>query len=102
MRARLDKGYRMQPLQIEIKQLRRVGGCDLPQYQSERESGMGLRACTEDAITVQPGRVAPVRCGTAISVPSGYEAEVRPRSGLALHQQVPVLNAPGTVDSDDG
>lgn len=90
----------MQPIQVEIKQLRHVAGCDLPRYQSDGASGMDLRACIELPISVQPGRVAAVPCGIAIAVPPGFEAQVRPRSGLALHQQVTVLNAPGTVDSD--
>lgn len=90
----------MQPIQIEIMQMRKVVGCDLPRYQSDGASGMDLRACIELPITIQPGRVAAVPCGIAIAVPPGFEAQVRPRSGLALRQQVTVLNAPGTVDSD--
>jgi dUTP pyrophosphatase len=74
--------------------------CDLPRYQSVGASGMDLRACIDRPITIQPGRVAAVPCGIAIALPAGFEAQIRPRSGLALHQQVTVLNAPGTVDSD--
>jgi dUTP pyrophosphatase len=61
---------------------------------------MDLNACIEAPMSLQPGRVAAVPTGIAIALPDGYEAQVRPRSGLALHQQVTVLNTPGTVDSD--
>jgi dUTP pyrophosphatase len=90
----------MQNIQIEILQLRKAVECDLPRYQSDGASGMDLRACIDLPITVQPGRVTSVPCGIAIAVPPGFEAQIRPRSGLALRQQVTVLNAPGTVDSD--
>ncbi len=90
----------MHSLQIEIKQLTSVPGFELPRYQSDGASGMDLRACVKEAITLAPGRVAGETCGIAIAVPTGYKAQVRPRSGLTLNQQVTVLNTPGTVDSD--
>jgi dUTP pyrophosphatase len=83
--------------------VRRKEGCDdlpLPRYQSPGASGMDLHAAVEGDLTIQPGAVALVPTGLHIAVPPGYEAQVRPRSGLALKSMISVLNAPGTVDSD--
>ncbi len=83
--------------------VRRKDGCDdlpLPRYQSPGASGMDLHAAVEGELVIEPGRVALVPTGLHIAVPLGYEAQVRPRSGLALKHMISVLNAPGTVDSD--
>lgn len=74
----------------------------MPAYQSEQAAGMDLSACLpEDAsITIQPGEIAKVPLGFAIALPIGFEAQIRPRSGLATKQGITVPNAPGTVDSD--
>lgn len=84
-------------------QVRRKEGCDdlpLPRYESAGASGMDLRAAVDDDVVIQPGTVTLIPTGLHIAVPRGYEAQVRPRSGLALKHMVSVLNAPGTVDSD--
>jgi dUTP pyrophosphatase len=83
--------------------VRRKEGCEdlpLPRYQSDGASGMDLHAAVEGPLAIPPGQVRLVPTGIHIAVPRGYEAQVRPRSGLALKQRVTVLNAPGTVDSD--
>jgi dUTP pyrophosphatase len=67
---------------------------------SEGASGMDLRAAVDGQLVIQPGQVKLVPTGLHVAVPPGYEAQVRPRSGLALEHKVTVLNAPGTVDSD--
>ena len=88
------------PLSIEIS---RDPGCEdipLPHYQTEGSSGMDLRAAVESPRTVEPGRVVLVPTGLRIAVPAGFEAQVRPRSGLALRHGIAVLNSPGTIDSD--
>jgi len=72
----------------------------LPRYESEGASGMDLRAFLDSDITVPPlGRVK-IPTGLRIEIPAGYEAQVRPRSGLAIKSGLTVLNSPGTVDSD--
>lgn len=74
----------------------------LPQYQSELAAGMDLCACLPDdrPVTIRPGDIALISLGFAVALPPGYEAQVRPRSGLAVKLGVTVPNAPGTVDAD--
>jgi len=72
----------------------------LPQYKSEQAAGMDLSACLDAPITIGPGAIELVPCGFAMALPPGYEAQVRPRSGLAVKHGVTVVNAPGTIDAD--
>jgi dUTP pyrophosphatase len=67
---------------------------------SKGASGWDLAACLEEPIRLIPGRWALVPTGIALEIPEGYEAQVRPRSGLAAHHGIGILNAPGTIDSD--
>lgn len=73
-----------------------------PAYQSGQAAGLDLAACLPEGqrLTIEPGRIALVPCGFAMSIPPGFEAQVRPRSGLAVKSGVTVVNAPGTIDSD--
>jgi dUTP pyrophosphatase len=89
-------------VKVEIQQLPHGEGLALPAYQSARAAGLDLLAAIpEDTpLTLAPGRHALVPTGLSIALPSGYEAQVRPRSGLAAKHGVTVLNAPGTVDAD--
>lgn len=83
--------------------IRRKKGCDdleLPRYMSKGAAGMDLVAAVERDKTIEPGEVKLIPTGIHIALPAGFEAQVRPRSGLALKQGVTVLNAPGTIDSD--
>jgi len=73
---------------------------DLPRYQSSAAAGLDLLADVDEAIELRPGERALVPTGLAVALPAGYEAQVRPRSGLALRTGVTVLNAPGTIDAD--
>lgn len=73
---------------------------DLPHYETIASAGMDLRANIEDAITLKPFDRTIVKTGLFIELPIGYEAQVRPRSGLAAKKGITVLNAPGTVDAD--
>jgi dUTP pyrophosphatase len=77
-------------------------GRDLPapEYMTEHAAGMDLRAAVEGSVTIEPGRYALIPTGIRIAVPLGYEAQVRPRSGLAAAHGVTVLNTPGTIDAD--
>ena len=75
-------------------------GLDLPAYQTSGSAGCDLRAAIDSPLTLQPGARALVPTGVAIALPAGHEAQVRPRSGLAVKHGVTVLNAPGTIDAD--
>ncbi|HMB62787.1 MAG TPA: dUTP diphosphatase [Eudoraea sp.] len=72
----------------------------LPAYETGASAGMDLRASISKSITLQPLERTVVKTGIFIEIPKGYEAQVRPRSGLAAKKGITVLNAPGTVDSD--
>ena len=72
----------------------------MPQYSTISSAGMDLRACIETPIVLKPLQRALVPTGIYIALPEGYEAQVRPRSGLALKHGVTVLNTPGTIDAD--
>lgn len=71
-----------------------------PEYTSEGAAGADVRAHLNEPIILRPGRSALVPTGIQVEIPSGYEIQVRPRSGLALKHQITVLNTPGTIDSD--
>ncbi len=72
----------------------------IPAYETEGSAGMDLRANIEESITLKPLERAIVKTGLFIALPVGFEAQVRPRSGLAAKKGITVLNAPGTVDAD--
>ena len=87
---------------LRIKVVRLPHGRDLPlpTYQSESAAGMDLLAAVEKPLTLKPGGRALVPTGLILEIPRGFEAQVRPRSGLALRHGLTVLNTPGTIDSD--
>lgn len=72
----------------------------VPEYQSDEAAGADLHACLDQAIVIAPGDRAVVPTGISISMPKGYEAQVRSRSGLAVKYGIACLNSPGTIDSD--
>lgn len=72
----------------------------VPKYMSEGASGLDLFARLDEPVVIEPGRWALIPTGIALALPQGFEAQIRPRSGLALERGVTVLNSPGTVDSD--
>ena len=72
----------------------------LPQYATPQSAGMDLRANLEEPITLKPLERKLIPTGLHIALPAGYEAQVRPRSGLALKKGITVLNTPGTIDAD--
>ena len=81
----------------------REPGCDdipLPAYETEHAAGMDLRAAVRDPLTLAPGERALIPTGIRIAVPPGAEAQVRPRSGLAIRHGIAMVNAPGTIDAD--
>lgn len=75
-------------------------GHALPQYATAQSAGMDLCACVTEPVVLEPGAYRLVPTGLRIALPAGYEAQVRPRSGLAFKHGVTVLNAPGTIDAD--
>jgi len=86
--------------EVRIERLPHSEGLPLPAYETEGSAGMDLRAAIHAPMTLAPGERALVPTGLRIALPAGFEAQVRPRSGLALKHGVTVLNSPGTVDAD--
>lgn len=88
-------------LSVAIERVGQGGDLDLPAYQTGQSAGMDLLAAVGDSVlTISPRQRALVPTGIALALPAGYEAQVRPRSGLALKHGLTVLNAPGTIDAD--
>ena len=85
---------------VALKRLPHNADLPLPAYESAAAAGMDLPAAVEQELTLAPGERALVPTGLAIALPDGYEAQVRPRSGLAARNGITVLNTPGTVDAD--
>jgi dUTP pyrophosphatase len=90
----------MSGLTVALKRLPHGAGLPLPAYATEGSAGLDLAAAVDDTMTIEPGARALVPTGFALALPMGYEAQVRPRSGLALQHGLTVLNAPGTIDAD--
>ena len=87
-------------MKIAIQRLPHAEDLPLPAYATAGAAGLDLFAAVKTQITLEPGRHLSVPTGIALALPDGFEAQVRPRSGLALRHGVTVLNAPGTIDSD--
>ena len=85
---------------LAFQRLPHGAGLPVPFYQTPDSAGMDLYAAVVDPVTIAPGLRILVPTGFAMAIPAGYEAQVRPRSGLALTQGLTVVNAPGTVDAD--
>tara|TARA_B100000530_G_C15700132_1_gene385628 strand:- start:105 stop:554 length:450 start_codon:yes stop_codon:yes gene_type:complete len=85
---------------VAVKRLPHNADLPLPEYESVAASGMDLPAAIENDLIIAPGERQLVPTGLAIALPEGYEAQIRPRSGLALRNGVTILNTPGTIDSD--
>lgn len=87
-------------VRLPVERLAAARDLPLPRYQTQGAVGLDLRAAVEAPLVLAPGARALVPAGIRIAVPSGWEAQVRPRSGLAREHGVTVLNAPGTIDQD--
>jgi dUTP pyrophosphatase len=85
---------------VALKRLPEGEGLPLPAYMTEHAAGADLCAAVHDDLTLLPGARALVPAGFSIALPAGYEAQIRPRSGLALKNGVTCLNSPGTIDAD--
>ena len=90
----------MSQIKVALKPLDHAVGLKLPTYETDQSAGMDLSAALQEAIELAPGERALIPTGLSIALPAGYEAQVRPRSGLAIKHGVTVLNTPGTVDAD--
>ena len=91
---------RTDEVRVRIRRFDHAEGLPLPAYESEGAAGMDVRAAIASPLTLAPGEIARIPTGFAIELPSGYEMQVRPRSGLAAKKGITVLNSPGTIDSD--
>lgn len=90
----------MEHVFIAIKRLPGTDDLPLPKYATEQSAGMDLCAAVTADVVIAPGARALIPAGFSIALPAGYEAQVRPRSGLAIKNGITVLNAPGTIDAD--
>ena len=98
MRARILS--LMETIRIKIKKTAGNEDIPLPAYMTALAAGMDICAAVADEQIISPGERAKIPTGIAVMLPEGYEAQIRPRSGLAVHQGVTLLNSPGTIDAD--
>jgi len=96
----LKEKTEVKTVKIEVKQLPHGKGMPLPKYMTEHAAGMDLLAAVEGEVLLAPGERKLIPTGISIAVPEGFEAQVRPRSGLAIKHGISVCNTPGTIDSD--
>lgn len=90
----------MRRVAVAIQRLSNGAGLPLPSYATAGAAGLDIAAAVEAEVELQPGARALIPTGFAIALPSGFEAQVRPRSGLAVRHGIAIVNAPGTVDAD--
>ncbi len=88
------------PVQVAVRVFAHGEGLELPNYATAGAAGCDLRAAVSEPVVIEPQGRALIPTGLAIALPEGWEAQVRPRSGLAIKHGVTVINAPGTVDAD--
>ncbi len=90
----------MRRLPVPIVKLPHAGDLPVPTYATAASAGMDLRAAIDEPITLAPGARTAVPTGISIALPEGWEAQIRPRSGLALNHGISMVNGPGTIDPD--
>jgi dUTP pyrophosphatase len=88
------------PITVKVKRLPSGDGLPLPTRMTAQAAGFDLPAAVAQSVTLRPGDIQLIPCGFAMALPPGYEAQVRPRSGLASRHGVTLVNTPGTIDSD--
>ncbi|MBI5228849.1 dUTP diphosphatase [Candidatus Micrarchaeota archaeon] len=89
-------------IKVKVRIEEKAVGAALPMYMTEHSAGADLCAAVDKGLEIAPGDVAVVPTGIFLELPEGFEAQIRPRSGLALRYGITVLNTPGTIDSDYG
>lgn len=87
-------------LTIELKKLDNFQDLDIPAYETNLAAGVDLRAAIDAPLVLEPTQRALIATGLAMALPAGYEAQIRPRSGLAYKHGISVVNSPGTIDAD--
>ncbi len=90
----------MEELRVYIKIMDDAKDLPLPKYMTEQAAGLDLYACVEEDVCLKHGEIKLISTGIAIALPSGYEAQIRPRSGLAYRNGISLVNTPGTIDAD--
>ena len=90
----------MENIVLKVKRSQNNEDLPLPSYQSDYSAGLDICAAVVDTITLEPGDIRLIPTGLSVSIPKGYELQVRPRSGLALKYGLGFVNSPGTIDSD--
>lgn len=88
------------PITVKIKRLSGSDGLSMPVRMTKHAAGFDLHAAVTESVTLAPGEIRAIPCGFAMALPHGYEAQVRPRSGLATRHGITLVNTPGTIDSD--
>lgn len=87
-------------MELKVKKLPNAEGLPVPSYESEYAAGLDIRAAVDESVTISPGERVMIPTGLAIALPVGFEAQIRPRSGLAIREGITMLNSPGTIDAD--
>ncbi len=90
----------MEQIKVLFEKLDHAKDLPLPEYETIGSAGMDLRAANSEPVTIAPGKRALIPTGLKMALPEGYEAQIRPRSGLAYKHGITMLNTPGTIDSD--
>ena len=91
---------KLKSVKIFIKKKKSCEDISIPKYATTGSSGMDLSADVDGEVTILPGEIKLISSGIYVSIPEGYEAQIRPRSGLALKHGIGLVNTPGTIDSD--
>jgi len=90
----------METIKVSIQKIAGSEDISLPAYMTEQSAGMDICAAVTEETMIMPGQRQKVPTGICIALPEGYEAQIRPRSGLAINQGITLLNSPGTIDAD--
>jgi len=90
----------MRTIKVKIKRTEEAWDLPLPKYATSGSSGMDVYAAVKGGVVVEPGEIKLIPAGFYLAIPKGYEAQLRPRSGLALKHGITLVNTPGTIDSD--
>ncbi len=90
----------MQKIVVHVEQTEEGKDLPLPKYMSEQAAGMDLYACVEESVLLKKGEIQLIPTGIKIALPPSYEAQIRPRSGLAFKHGISLVNSPGTIDAD--
>ena len=90
----------MEKIKVSIQKIAGSEDISLPAYMTEQSAGMDICAAVSEETIIMPGKRQKIPTGISIALPEGYEAQIRPRSGLAINQGITLLNSPGTIDAD--